>query len=191
MTRKFLDTVKADALALLPDNTIGSISPLDVRTVLNDMLDSTQPLIGVMYGPAIAEAVATTATYAAMVGTLFTTSEGGDATFVKINTATGTIQTNTTAGFSYQVYGEVNFEAGNGVDFEFTILLDGVPVANLDVETGRGAGNFTSATINWNLLHAPADTDIQLAVRSPSGASTLTVSNIFMQVIQVATTAAT
>lgn len=46
MARKTIVQIKADIVALIEDNVVGSITPLDLRTVLDDIVTAISPSIG-------------------------------------------------------------------------------------------------------------------------------------------------
>jgi hypothetical protein len=177
MARRFLDDVRADVALLLADNIVGAISPLDVRTVLGDMIDSlTDDEVGMTSPPSTV--LALTPVMTEYPG-IFDASIGSVPGFIVPNVVTARMDLGPTAGFSYSFSLFIQAEAAQNAEMEFQISRDGVPIGESWIIIGRGPGRPVSAAAAWIELSAPANAEFGAVFLSP-GSDTFTLTNAFM-----------
>ena len=182
MARRFLDNIRSDISTFLADNITGDISPADIRNILNDIIDSTiQDECGIVTSAPVA-GYAIAATFTPITTGVFTEEIGGDGSFLTVSAAAGNVTLSSTAGFAYNVVGAISFAAPNNTEIEIVVLVDGVPKPYSPLGTGRGNNRpvtvYTDAIIN----PAPAGAVVQLGLRAPAGATTITIEDCVLGV---------
>lgn len=179
MARQFLDDLRTRIVNELPDNSVGLITPEIMRDLTRDIIDSTVQDEGAINGPG-QTGVALTGTYQNLGG--YSSSQGGDGTFVKLDVGLGQIVTATTAGFTYEVLAAVSFEGSTNDEYEFAIGINGAPGAYQPSVTGRGPGRPSSVYLRAYQTSLPSDSVITVMARSPDNA-TIDVTDIILGAI--------
>jgi len=165
-----MDDVRTDISTLFADNTVGDITPADLRSVMRDVLDSTSQDEANMRGGDIAQAL--TPTYL-KIPALFDVAEGGDGVFLTQNLIDQSVQTASVAGFSYVLAVQVNCYGANNTPFSLAIFKDGVVFRETFFSTNgeQGAGarslgvalqvyvNASTSDAVYDVRFAAPDTD--------------------------------
>ena len=167
MARLFLDDLRANINAAIPDNAVGEVSPADVRNNLLDMVDSTVPDEAALTQSAPLNSVALTTAWLTPLSQ-FDGSIGGDGVFLKPNPAGGYIESTTTPGFTYYVIAETNIVPGNNVLIDISVLLNGVPVGPISEVIGNGNDPISVSIIALENA-MPSDGQLSVGYRSPGG----------------------
>ena len=141
MARKSMDELRAQALATLPDNIAGDISPEDVRTLIEDLINAIAPAYGVLSlaGPS-AQLFGVSP-----VKMLWSSSSTSDLNEVVVSTAQGWIA-RTERGTS-TVNLTVDFECILDRDVTFILYKNGTPTTWRVTGSGKGAGNKVSVSL--------------------------------------------
>jgi hypothetical protein len=173
MSRIFLDTLRANIATVFPDNTLGEISPADLRGICLDTVDSTVPdeALLTMSAPLVGEVLTATPSIPL---SQFDGSIGGDGVFLKPNPAGGYIEGTTTAGFSYYIIAESTFSPGNNEIVNIQGVVDGVPFGPVQSVTGNGT-DAVSVSLIAVFNSMPSDGQLALSYAAPDGAATITI----------------
>lgn len=179
MSLKFIDDISAEIAALLPDNTSGQISPSDVRTVTQDILDSVWQRGGALIGDHIAapQAQALTATPAPFPA-LWTSGLTVDSAIVDINPGAGQI-TLLQTGFIYEVSVSFACAGPNQADVRAALARNGVPATAIIAETQMtGSGEIKSVIATFPTINNTAGDTLTLLLSTPSGNATINFSQL-------------
>jgi hypothetical protein len=168
MARLFLDNLRANINAAIPDNSVGEVSPADVRNNLLDMVDSTVPDETALTQSAPAVGIVLSPAWLTPLNQ-FDGSIGGDGNFLKPNPAGGYVEGSTTAGFSYYVLAETNIVAPNNAEISVSAGLDGVPFG--PVVTLISGGDPLSASVIALVNALPSDGQVSLMYASSTSAT--------------------
>jgi hypothetical protein len=174
VTRIFLDDLRANIAAAIPDNTTGLVDPADVRVNMLDTVDSTVPDEAALTQSAPLVGVVLTAAWLIPLS-LFDGTLGGDGVFLKPNAAGGFIEGTTTPGFSYYIIAETNFIAANNDVVEVSAVIDGVPFGPATTLISNGTDPLTLNIIAIQ-TSMPSNGQLALAYRSTAGA-TITINS--------------
>ena len=180
MSRKFLDTLRAEIAARIYTNSEGKITASNVAETLKDMTDSlAQDEAGLLGDAPVTMALTdawqsvsdATVTGAAAYGETI----GGDPDFLIVDAAAGTVTGSSTAGFSYECIGAVSLDAATNAVIEAAIGVNGVPGAYVASIVGTGGVRNISVYLSrYNLNSGINDAySLMLRVESGSGAITL------------------
>jgi hypothetical protein len=181
MARRFIDDVRSDISTLLADNTVGAISPADLRSVFNDFVDSSISDQALLNADQEVTGYPVDLTFAQITTGVFTSQVGNEPPFLNCDFANGVISASPTAGFYYEVIGGLSFEAPSNVQVDIVITVDGVPREYIASSTGRGAGRPISATILAQSNPTPANAEFGIAIRAES-AGTIDIVDAFLSV---------
>jgi hypothetical protein len=160
MARKSIVEVQAEVTTLLNDNVLGEITPLDLRTVVNDILGIIQPSYGVLEIPAPTEVTLTLGT----TDQLLTWSgflQGGAVQYTSANNAVIVCDQRA----STRVDLSIDVKTANGRAVIATLYVDGVatPVA----ASGTGAGASNPVSLNFSALqYRGATANYEIRVKS-------------------------
>lgn len=187
MTRRFLDDIRDDINGFMADNSTGNFTLAEDRTIRLDMLDSLKQDEASVNGSSPVSFNVTSVFQVMQL--VYDSSNGGDAEFLKVDLPNGVIVLNTTPGFSYRVAAEISMEGINNTHYDFAIGIDGVPGNFISQITGNGVaqGRPISTSAVRFVPTANADAVISFMVKSPDGASTITVNSIGMLVAVIPT----
>ncbi len=192
MTRKFLDTVRAEVQTLLPDNNAGEITPELIRGILGDVIDSCvqDEAAIVLFFPQIAPAAVSDAAFAT-VPIVYQVTQGGDATFLRVTSGLGgNIQLATEAGFTYAIRATVSFEGTEDARYGLGIMVNGVITFTgaISYDTGQGVGDPTNMNISGVINAATTDAVIELGMIRDAGSDpTIVVQSASLGVVIVPT----
>lgn len=174
MTRKTLSQCAVDAAALFPDNSTGLISPADLRSVVQDLLDSLNPAAAMAYG-APNTATAMTATPARLPAAYFSDFFSDDPAVIEGRAgANGDIICHSAVG-QLQINLDTTFHAANGVDVNFYIARNGVVLPPIARGTGTGAGDFQTIAMGWLVIDLAANDTFTIFAATPGGAASVTI----------------
>ena len=176
MARRFLDDIRADIISLLPDNTVGSITPAIVRGLLNDIIASTvQDEVAMTSPPSTVLNLTPTPTEYPQI---FQAAIGNVPGFLTGNFTTGRFECSATPGWSYRFEFYLQAEGGQNNELGFQIMRNGVVVGERFEIITRGAGRGVTASAAWYEISAPANATYSIAISSP-GSDTFTITNAF------------
>jgi len=174
MTRKTLSALKAEVLNLIPDNVTGLVSPLDIRTVLDNAIDSLNTVVAMAYG-APNSPIALTATPSAMPATFFTVALNDDLSVIEGRiTPNGDVVTHTTVG-QVQLSFDVTFTGTNNVEYAFYLARNGALLPPVVRDTARGATNPVSISFDWVIFDPAVNDSFKIYLAAPGGASSPTI----------------
>jgi len=180
MARRFLNDVRADIDTDIATNGVGNISALILNPILNDMVDSTVQKSSAIFGFTPVALIATAITFQSLT-TVYEGETGDDGDFLNTDFLNGTITNSATAGFTYDLFGNVSYtDVGNGIPVEFAILLNGVEQGFVASTTGGGTGDPVSAAFIHTDLSAPSSGVWSIGVRTPNGVDTIDIISIAM-----------
>ena len=194
MARRFLDNVRTDLTAALATvqatiftNAAQAISGDDVQNAFNIF----EPLWQDMFDSGVQDEAglggSTSMTFTADVAwtpindltappvIAYDDVQGGDADFLKVDQADGSITTTATPGFSYESLGAVSIDAGNGIVVEAAILRDGIPTVLVGSIVGTGGVRSQSIYVTSYLTSHTPNQKYQLGVRAPAGPTSVTL----------------
>lgn len=175
--RRFLDDVRDDINNMIVSG--GGLLATELAPLMIDMIDST-----IQDESALSSV---TETLAQPIGTgwtpvaaaVFDTSVGGDAEFLKVSLPTGSIETASTAGFTYRATGLLSFQdIGSNVSIEFSILKNGQQAGFIAAMTGGGNNRARSASFQHVDLSAGEDDLYTIGVRCPDGVQDIDIISI-------------
>lgn len=174
MTRKTLAALKVEIAALLPDNTAGEISPADLRTVLDNAIDSLNTVVAMSYGsPNVT--FATTATVQKLPANFFTAVINDDITVLEGRAgAAGDLIARSNVG-QLQVAFDVSLSGGNNVQYDFRVLRNGVALPPIFRESTQGAGNPVTIAGSWLIDNPAVDDVFTIGISTPDGNSSPTI----------------
>ena len=183
MTRKLLSAVSTEIDALIPDNITGLISPLDVRTCMHDILDSTVNS-GTWYGSNTPSPNFAITNVGAIPPAPSPSSGAQDPALVTVSTVNRqfTIQA-AAVGYSLQIDCNLTVGAANNVDLSLAMYQNGVESAFSAEVTGTGTGN--PATMSFTVfVNAAVAGTLDMRLRSLTGNTNVDIINSLM-VVQV------
>lgn len=172
MTRKFLDTWETEMLAVI--GTGAGCTGLEMRTVFTDLKDSSVQDECTINSSA-PTAVALTSAWSKVNTTVYTSSNGGDGSFLKPSFATGEIETSLIAGFTYVIGASVSFEGDNNDRYDFTIFKNGTPIGNFVSSVAHGGGDPVSLNPRVYVNSAGSNDVYSLGVRSFNAVDTINI----------------
>lgn len=179
--RQFLDDWQAQVEAQIQTNTEGLISGTLVQQALIGLKNSTVDDEAVLAG-------STTESFtidenwvnvsdALLAGPqMYSFIVGGDAEFLIVDRALGTITGTSTAGYTYNGIAAIGVDAPQNVVVEASIGLNGVPnTAFVGSIVGTGGTREQSMYVERYNLTAPASAVYSLMIRAPAGSTSITV----------------
>ena len=193
MTRKFLDDVRTQVDTLLADNNAGDISPLDVRTVLNNIIDSTiQDEAQLASTAAFTPYTLSVGSYAVIGGSgVYDTSRGDDGDWLNINLNAGTVTGSATPGYSYTVKAGVTFSGlANNEVVDLAIGVNDTPQGFVTNIVGDGGSRPGSRYWEGGVLTA-GTSDVFSIMAQTDTAGTIQIDAITLTVIVEPTNNAT
>jgi hypothetical protein len=177
MTRRFLDNIRTELDALLV--TGGATTALELKPLLIDMIDSTVQDESAIASNTPSLAIPTAVAFTPLTAGIYDLSVGGDATFLKLDVAGGTVTTASTAGFTYEFEGKISFtDIGSNQAIDFSILADGVQVGFIAAMTGGGGSRARTAAFSHIQLSAGANAVYTIGVSTPAGVSTIDILSV-------------
>jgi hypothetical protein len=189
MALKFIQDIKTEINTLLPDNSVGLITPALMRTVLQDMTDSLYTRAAALQGnheavpvPQLLTAIPTN--YPALYNQLFNLNPSQfDADLVA-----GTI-TLLVAGFAIDWRLEMVGEGANGTEFVGQLYKNGIAESRIQMATvATGAGELHSVEASGFTVGVVAGDVFELRL---SGTGTITFTDISVSSFLVPTFSAT
>jgi hypothetical protein len=165
--RKALNDLKSDIATLFADNTVGDITPIDLRTFLVDYIDSISPAYGAMGITSLARTLHQT--FSEMD---WETQIAATLPEFTCNTSTGKITRNdpkTTNRIEFNM----DIEAANNTTIYAALYVNGVITPFTTSCTGRGANN--PVVMNFTGLHysdGPAVYDVRVKAEVNNSAVT-------------------
>lgn len=174
MTRKLTDALKAELIGNLPDNTVGEISPADVRAALVDILDSLRPSYGALIGsPAEPVAITLTQTWQPIPLTVWTAKIESDPNEIGADQANGELVIKFDR-YNPRFQAEVSFTADNAEETLWTFAVDGIPVGITMSMDGHGATKFTQ--VLWESFQWPAvNARVSILAKSATASNAVTI----------------
>jgi hypothetical protein len=172
MTRKTFAELTTEVGALLPDNTTGEITPADMRTMLQDILDSIIPAYGAMVISSQYTLAAVGQTHKALP---FQTVIAETTPEFVCNAAGGTVQRAQSIA-STQILFQADFSGPSNREVICTILADGVATPFVGrVQTG---GSAVPVSLNLVALQYKASPCVySIGVTTDSGVNDVVFSN--------------
>lgn len=181
MARKFLDVWQSEMESALADNTQGLITAANHRALLTDLKDSVIDDEAVLSG-SVTQTFSIDENWVNIADALLAGPEmydvviGGDADFLQVNRALGTITGTSTAGFTYNAIAAIGIDAATNVVIEASIGLNSSPnTAFIGSIVGTGGAREQSIYVERYTLSAPSSAIYSLMVRAPAGATSITV----------------
>ena len=177
MPRKFLDDIRSDINANMPDNSVGLVTPAVVRGIMQDMTDSLSEDVAYIYRAAGAQLAYPRPATPSLMTTLFDTqylAANMDGTFT--TPGAGTITLGTVAGRQYRGMLNISFEGGNAVEVNAGLFVGGIlsPLWGAGV-TIPGIGKQVTISMPWYINKSVANQVIGPALWLPAGAGTIDV----------------
>jgi len=164
MTRRFLDNVRSDINTTIVVNGTGDIGAEDLAPLMLDTIDSCVNDEARLLKEVEEIDVALTTSYTTPI--IYDSSEGGDATFLKVNLGAGTITTATTAGFSYDVALFISFIGINNTRYDASFLQNGVPVGLETSGIGFGNNDPTHLSLTSTSLSTASNSVIEIGLKA-------------------------
>ena len=179
MTRRFLDDVRQDIITLFPDNDNQEITPVIMRGITTDMVDSCVGNECEIIGNSPTLGIGLTTVYQSLV-TSFDVTAGGDGSFLIPDFAAGNIQGSPIAGFTYIQLGQFTWTSGDSQPVEFALAVNGVPD---DYTTIGVSENNNQISINLRnfIGSAIANAEYTLMARAPEGAQDIDIIDAVME----------
>lgn len=178
MARKFLDVVRSNITSRMPDNADSLIDAADVRENVLDMVDSlTQDEAGLTNVTDNTITLNLTDAWTILNNTntapviTYDTPVGGDADFLKVDQAAGTITSSATAGYTYEALGAVTVNSAANEVIEATIGVDGAPGDLIGSNVGSAGSRAESIFLRRYLPSTPANSAFSIMVRAPDGSA--------------------
>jgi len=171
MARKSFVELRSQTNGTINDNTVGDISPLEVRTLILDILNAIQPAYGVLslVGPA-----AQTAGITPAVVMNFSSVTDSDATQTTSVASPGRI-TRSERGTSVATF-TTDFEAANGRFVTFSLYKNGVLTPWRVTGNGGGAGNPVAVSLTA-IDYADPAAFYDIRITAELAATVVTLSN--------------
>lgn len=171
MTLKFIQDLKNEINSLLPDNSVGLITPATMRAVLQDMTDSLYSRAGALWRndpTAVAQALTATPTnYPA----IYDTQRAVDPAVVAATLAAGVV-TPAVTGFGSTANISFTVDGANGRIVTAVLAKNGTPIVNSRISvTCSGAGNKESASISIPVVGIAAGDNFTLLLSVDTPAS--------------------
>jgi hypothetical protein len=164
MTRRFLDNVRSDINTQIVTNANGDITAVVLAPLMIDTIDSCVIDQSRLIKNVPEAAVALTTVYTQPI--IYNESEGGDATFLKVNLGAGSITTNVTEGFTYNVEMFISFIGINNTRYDASFLVNGVPTG-ITVSTIRsGADEQSLLTLTGTALSAASNSTVTIGLKA-------------------------
>lgn len=184
MTRMPLDNLKTLVGETIPDNITGLISPLDVRSMMEDIIDSSTPAYAFMWGDHTASPITknVTTSWSVLLGASMYPNVGvSDPTELNAIPSTGSMPVEF-PNYVHTVRGSISLSGPTNRELEFAIGHDGVPIDGVMTLTLTGPSKQQSM-IDAVTFVARSGWNLQLLVRfSDGGASAdISVRSINMQ----------
>jgi hypothetical protein len=164
MTRRFLDNVRSDINTQIVTNANGDITAVVLAPLMIDTIDSCVIDQSKLIKNVPEAAVALTTVYTQPI--IYDLQEGGDAVFLKVNLGAGSITTNVTAGFTYNVELFISFIGVNNTRYDASFMIDGVPFGIAVSAIGFGAGDPSLLTISGTELSAASNSTITIGLKA-------------------------
>jgi hypothetical protein len=176
VTRKLTDLLKADVDAAFPDNTEGLITPLALRDIVKDVIDSLRPAYAALLADHTGAplSVPLTASWTAMAGATFWNGGAGvsDPLELSADVDGGTI-TPVFIGWNHWLQGAISFTGASNVEYQFALATGGTPGTPMSVD---GAGSNRIVTIGAQTVRIPqTGNSFTLLARAPGGNSTIEI----------------
>jgi hypothetical protein len=158
MALKFIQTIKNEITANMPDNSAGLITPAILRTTLQDMVDSLYNRTGSIFGDRnaapLAQALTTTPTnYPA----LYNASSALDPGILAADSVAGTVKV-IPAGFVMEGSLSFTMDGANGRVVTAVLAKNGIAIPRFAISaTMTGAGQKHSANIAIPLIGVSAN----------------------------------
>jgi hypothetical protein len=147
MTFKFIQDIKAEIIALMPDNSVGQITPAIMRGVLQDMTDSLYTRAGALFRSAAGAAAQAITTVPTNYPGIYDTQRQADPAVVATNLVAGTI-TPAVTGFSCKAEVAITVDGPSGRVVTAVIAKNGVAITQSRVfVTTTGGGDQQSGSI--------------------------------------------
>jgi hypothetical protein len=175
MSRIFLDQLQTQINTQLADNITGLITPVIMRSVCSNLLDSLHNDEAILT-QSVPVTVALTAT-PTVVPNIFDGSLGGDGDFLKPNIASSYIEGTSIAGFTYWIVAECTIVPGNNVQVDMQAALNGVPYGPIQSVIGTGPSDVASMSVIAVQLSNPSNGQIGVAYSSPGGAVSIDINS--------------
>ena len=171
MTLKFIQDIKNQIEATMPDNTSGQITPAILRAALQDMCDSLYSRAATLYGSfGIATPVSVSLTTAPTVfPTLMPLSINNNPTLFTTSTVASQIAA-INSGYGYSISISAVFSCAANVDVYAELYVNGVANQRfLLAEQGTGAGEQKSVSKTLGIAGIAANSIFELRLLSPQG----------------------
>ena len=151
MTLKFIQDIKAQITAQMPDNSTGLITPAIMRANLQDMTDSLYARAAALVGqhsPALAQALTAVLTKFPALFTLVINNNPGQFAVSLVN---GNI-TALVAGFFYQFTVGAVIDGPINTDVRFALFKNNVQVSGIFGAQTTGAGELVTVQITLSQI---------------------------------------
>ena len=177
MTRRFLDDIRADINAQVPDNNVGLVTPAIVRGLMQDMTDSLSEDVAFIYRAAGTLLAYPRTTAPALMTALFDTQYlAANMDGTTPDPGAGTITLGNVAGRQYRGVFNISFEGANAAEVNAGIFVGGAlsPLWGAGV-TIPGIGKQVTISMPWYINKSIANQVIGPALWLPGGNGTIDV----------------
>jgi hypothetical protein len=178
MARRFLDDVRADLSAQLV--TDGDTTAPQLLSLLIDTIDSTINDESALVIDIDVPLVTTTA-FVPIIN--YDTVIGGDGDFLTPDAVAGTIKSSATAGFTYDLFGQVSFIATNNARYEFVMLRNGIESGFVAAVTGTGVSDSMTLSVDTTVLSNLSNNTVSLGLRSIVGGDAITLTQVVLKAV--------
>lgn len=187
MARLTLAAVAQDMAVQLADNTSGAITPAKLRGVLQNMLDSLNPVTAMAWGSPASVAVPLTSTPSRLPVTFFTDSFSDDPNVLsgRVNPNGDLISLSAVGQLSLSF--NINYAGTTGADFNLYIYRNAAALPFIVRLSTTGLTNVQSADFNWLIQDTAVSDTYSIWAASQAATGTLTVSGIAIKGIQLPT----